>query len=469
MHALSTLVSTPNRSATLRRGSFVAARRGHARALPGQRGVALIYTILLGMVMIGFLGIAVDSAYILSTKQQLQHAADAAALAGVQKVKSELNPLYPVTRKSAADIAASNAAATLSVKLDANAANLPDGDIVVGVWDPFTKSFTPSLLGPNAVQVRAKRDGAHADGPLGLLFGPVFGTETSDVGAVATAVFAPAADPLILVLDPVSANALRINGTNTVNAMAGKVHANSSSPCGISLVGTPILSALQTSVVGGACFPAGSVIGAVVEGAAVVPDPLAHLLPTTADWNAFKASLPTPLGPAGQISASGTYEPGFYPKGLDAAGSEVISLKPGYYMLGRNGANSGLKLGGSAFVTGNNVTIFIDHNAGLDISGSGAGMALTPPGVGDPFQGVTVFHHRLNSGAAQSKISGGGLFKVEGFLYVPSGELIMGGTPGKEVGGMIVYTAKTEGTTGYVFTGKGLTVPKGPEYPFLVE
>jgi Flp pilus assembly protein TadG len=435
----------------------------------GQRGVALIFAALLGLVLIGFLGIAVDSAYVLSTKQQLQHAADAAALAGVRQVKTELDPLYPLTRKSAMDIAASNAAAKVSVKLDANVANIPAGDIVVGVWNKDTRTFTPSLLGPNAVQVRAKRDAAHADGPLGLVFGPVFGTSTSDVGVTATAVLAPAADPLILVLHPTTANALRINGTNTVNALAGKIHANSTNACGISLVGTPIMSALQTSVVGGACFPAGSIIGPVVEGAAIVPDPLAGLLPTTPDWNAFKASLPMPLGPAGQINASGVYSPGFYPRGIVAASTSVITLLPGYYMLGITGTNGGLKLGGSAFVTGANVTLFIDRHASVDVSGSGAGMQLTPPGIGDPFQGVTLFQHRQNTGPAECKISGGGIFKVEGFIYVPGGELIMGGTPGKEVGGMIVNTAKTEGTTGYVFTGKGLTIPKGPDYSYLVE
>jgi Flp pilus assembly protein TadG len=453
-------------------------RRRATRRLPdtsphgahaGQRGVALIYAVLLGMVLIGFLGIAVDSAYILSTKQQLQHAADAAALAGARQVKAELNPLYPATRKSAMDIAASNDAASISVKLDPNVVNLGDGDIVVGVWDKDTRTFTPSLLGPNAVQVRAKRDGAHADGPLALFFGPVFGTNASDVGVTATAVLAPAADPLILILDPVGANALRVNGTNTVNAMAGKVHANSSNPCGISLVGTPILSALQTSVVGGACYPAGSIVGAVVEGAPVVPDPLAGLLPDSASWDAFKASLLMPLGPAGKISATGTYIPGYYPQGIDAQASEVITLLPGYYMLGKTGPNGGIKLGGSAFVTGHGVTLFVDKGAVTDISGSGAGMELTPPGIGDPFQGVTLFHHRQNTGTAECKISGGGLFKVEGFIYVPGGELIMGGTPGKEVGGMIVWTAKTEGTTGYIFTGKGLTTPKGPDYAFLVE
>jgi Flp pilus assembly protein TadG len=462
MHAPSTSTSVPNASPSILRGAAPAAR-------PGQRGVALIYTVLLGMLMIGFLGIAIDSAYILSTKQQLQHAADAAALAGVQKVKSELDPLYPLTRKSATDIAASNNAATLTVKLDANTINLPAGDIVVGVWDPFTKAFTPSLVTPNAVQVRAKRDTAHADGPLGLLFGPFFGTSSSDVGVVATAVMAPASDPLILILDPTRPNALRINGTNTVNAMAGRVHANSSNPCGISLVGTPLLSAMLTSVVGGACAPDGSIVGALDEGAAVVPDPLAHLLPTTADWDVFKAAMPLPLGPAGRIDATGTYSPGFYPRGIEAASSEQITLLPGYYMLGKSGSKGGIDLQGSAFVTGKGVTLFIDKGAEASISGSGAGMDVTPPGLGDPFQGVTIFTHRQSTGPSVIKITGGGLFKLEGYIYCPGGELIMGGTPGKEVGGMIVYTAKTEGTTGYVFTGKGITISKGPDYPFLVE
>jgi Flp pilus assembly protein TadG len=431
--------------------------------------VALIFAALLGLVLIGFLGLAVDSAYVLSTKQQLQHAADAAALAGVRQVKAEFDPLYPLTRKSATDIAASNEAASLSVKLDANDANAAAGDIVVGVWDKDTRTFTPSVVGPNAVQVRAKRDSAHADGPLDLFFGSVFGTNTSDVQVTATAVLAPAGDPLILILDPTRPNALRVNGTNSVNAAAGKIHANSTNPCGISLVGTPTMIAQLTSVVGGACYPAGSIMGTVAEGAAVVPDPLAGLLPDVLAWNAFKSSLPMPLGPTGEINATGTYSPGYYPKGMTAASSEVITLLPGYYMLGDNGSNGGVTLGGSAFVTGTNVTLFIDKNAGLKISGSTAGMRLTPPALGDTFHGVTIFHHRQNNGAAESRISGDGLIDIEGWIYVPSGELIMGGGPGKEIGGMIVYTAKTEGTTGYTFTGKGLTVPTGPDYAFLVE
>ena len=69
----------------------------------GERGAVLVYTAILGLLLIGILGLALDSAYVLTTAQQLQHAADAAALAGVRLVKAEADPLnasneFPVTR-----------------------------------------------------------------------------------------------------------------------------------------------------------------------------------------------------------------------------------------------------------------------------------------------------------------------------------------------------------------------------------
>ena len=85
-------------------------------------------------------------------------------------------------------------------------------------------------------------------------------------------------------------------------------------------------------------------------------------------------------------------------------------------------------------------------------------MQLTPPTASSAYQGITMFFHRQSSGPSLCKIAGGGLFLVEGVIYVPGGELVMSGTPGKEIGAVLALTASTQGTTAYTITGKG--VPK---------
>ena len=429
-----------------------------------ERGMVLVYVAILALVLVGLVGLAIDSALVASTAQQLQHGADAAALHAVRYVELDVDP-YAVTRAAAVTVALANDAANQTIKLDANAGNVSDGDIVVGYWDSYARTFTPTVTGPNAVRVRAKRTEEAADGPLSLLFAPVFGTDTSDVGVTSTAVLAPPPPAHVLILDPTGNDALRINGTNFLHVPSGRIHANSSSACGISLVGTPSMLAARTTVVGGACYPDGTIIGPVIEDSDVIADPLAGVLPTTVSWNTFKGAMPTPAGPAGEIKAAGTYDPGYYPKGMDIASTMVVNLNPGSYMFGDD-----VKLGGSSMVYGTGVTLFFDKNAELDISGSGAGMIMTPPGSSSPFYGVTLFFHRQTTGNNVCKIGGGGTFSVEGISYVPAAELVMGGTPGKELGGIIAWRASTNGTTGFTVTGKGLPpFPSGPKNAFLVE
>jgi hypothetical protein len=304
--------------------------------------------------------------------------------------------------------------------------------------------------------------GAHD--PINLFFGPVFGTAISNLERTATAVLAPAQGSLILILDPTLSGALQLNGT-VLMTVAGKIHVNSDNACGVLLNGQPFkVQAVQTSVVGGACYHDGTIAGAVIEGADIEEDPLAHLLTDSASWDAFKTAMPQPLGPNGQISTPDTYGPGHYPQGLSLASSDQVTLLPGHYMLG----GAGVTLHGSSFITGDDVTLFIDQGATVDISGSGAGASLTATKSGD-YQGIAFFHHRQNGPGVQSKITGGGLFQVQGLIYVPGGELVMGGNPGKEIGAIIVNTLSNAGVTGFTITGKGIPPSEGDEYTYLVE
>jgi len=418
---------------------------------PSERGMVIIYVAILSLVLLGLAGIAVDSALVLSAGQQLQSAADGAALNAVRYIDTESDPC-PTTRAAAMSVALANEAVNTSIKLDPNPGNASTGDIVVGYWNHSTRTFTPTTLSPNAVRVHASRTAGNADGPLGLLFGPIFGKDSSDVGASSTAVMALPLEPLVLILDPTGNNALNVNGTNYLEVINGAIQVNSSGGCALHLVGTPVMTADLIKVVGGGCYPEGTITGTLQEGADVVADPLADILPTTTDWNAFKASLPKPMGASGKIAAGGTYEPGYYPRGLDIQASDKVTLKPGNYMFGDD-----VKLVGGSHLYGSGVTLFFDKDVHVDVSGDEAGMELTPADSG-PFEGITFFMHRESDGPVVCKIGGGGIFKVEGIIYIPSGELVLGGTPGKEIGAILVYSCKTDGVTGYTITGKG--VPK---------
>ena len=458
-----------------------------------ESGISIIFVAVMAIFLIGIMGLAIDSAFVLSTAQQLQQAADAAALAGARLVQSEIDPTdpsnpYTLTRQAAIDVALANVAAKTAVAIDANIANDPNGDIVVGIWDKAGGVFIPDLLAPNAVKVRALRTPDKADGPLALIFGPAFGKESSNVGVSATAAVGASGGPLMVILNPTLSGALSLNGTVHM-AVNGDIHVNSPAACAADLEGEPEKLQVFTNKVcvnGTACYNSSAIKGTVVEEESdcVVPDPLASVLPTVADWNAERAALLaiTPLDGSGNplqiIDKSGTFSPGYYSRGLSLSAGMTVTLEPGTYMFG---PPNGITLKGSSFVTAGNVnagqcadgfagvTLLIDQSAKVDVSGNGAGMAVTAPTTG-PFAHIAMMHHRANSGSSQSKITGGGAFVIRGYLYVPTGEAVIGGGPGKAIGAMVVDRLSNAGTTSFTITGCGIpTDPSAPIGTYLVE
>jgi hypothetical protein len=59
-------------------------------------------------------------------------------------------------------------------------------DVIIGKWDPSTKILTPTLNQPDAVRVISRRDGS-ANGPIATFFARIFGLNSTDVNAKATA------------------------------------------------------------------------------------------------------------------------------------------------------------------------------------------------------------------------------------------------------------------------------------------
>lgn len=167
--------------------------------LPNRRpgGIAPLTAVML-VALIAMVAFAVDTSWMVLTKSELQNSADAAALAGAQKLVKNF-PLYSLPKQTqeqknalagaAAASARSTAASYGAVNGAGGKSNLTylDSDIEVG----FTDSkgvFTAYASGgnyPNTVKVRGRRDGS-ANSPLSLFFGAVLGTKSVPLTATAT-------------------------------------------------------------------------------------------------------------------------------------------------------------------------------------------------------------------------------------------------------------------------------------------
>src|SRR5688500_20399034 len=83
-------------------------------AMRRRAGGAIVYTVIVLFVLIGFAGLAVDWGYMTWTAQKLQTAADAAALAGAQQVWRS----HKGARDAALDLAALNEAGSKALTLN---------------------------------------------------------------------------------------------------------------------------------------------------------------------------------------------------------------------------------------------------------------------------------------------------------------------------------------------------------------
>jgi Flp pilus assembly protein TadG len=155
-----------------------------------QKGIVLIWFVMLIPVVLLFTAIAVDFTYMYVVKGQLQNAADSAALAGAAKLIRDDDALptsadITAARDAAAAFALTNKAAGQNVVIN------KDTDITFGYWD--VHYTTPSVTYVNttqvinAIQVTASRDTASASGQVPILFGKYFGWDKMGAAAKATA------------------------------------------------------------------------------------------------------------------------------------------------------------------------------------------------------------------------------------------------------------------------------------------
>jgi Flp pilus assembly protein TadG len=161
-----------------------------------KKGITLVWGAFFLILCLMFLGLSADIAYMYVAKNQLQVAADAAALAGTAKIIGS-DPIQTNARNEAINFAAKNTAAGRSVSLVTNNSNTlsSDNDITVGFWSRST-GYVPNGMSArpiNAVEVRPQRAGGLAGnrGPVSLFIGKVFDWNVMDARATAIAARPP--------------------------------------------------------------------------------------------------------------------------------------------------------------------------------------------------------------------------------------------------------------------------------------
>jgi Flp pilus assembly protein TadG len=185
-----------------------AARR--LEPLRNEKGVSLVLVALCILVLIGFLGLAVDMGHLQAVRGELQNSADAVALAGAGSLYTKAPGALPVL-----DWNQAKTQATLFVgKNKSDNIALSGGEIVYGFWNIAAKTWeagspvsagapqaplTPP--GVTAVAATVKREGASNGGEVSTFFMQALGIDKTPVSsrqAVAMSGFPGAVPPATL-------------------------------------------------------------------------------------------------------------------------------------------------------------------------------------------------------------------------------------------------------------------------------
>ncbi len=163
---------------------------------PRRKGAIVLLSAFLLIFLLAMVAFAVDIAWIVLTKDQLQNAADSAALAAADPlmdayVQYQLAPAggtQTTILNNALSSARTNAKnyANFNQGGDVKNLTLNDADIEFGFTDA-AGNYTSSYSGfPNTVKVTIRRDSS-ANGSLALFFAPVLGKSSQDLTATASA------------------------------------------------------------------------------------------------------------------------------------------------------------------------------------------------------------------------------------------------------------------------------------------
>lgn len=329
------------------------------RLVPDQRGnVAIIFALCLP-VLVGGLGLGVETSYWYYRDLKLQAAADAAAYAGA------LEKNLGSTNSTITD------AATVSAV--SNSFDAAKGTIVVN---------TPPKSGPNTTKVAVE---VILNQPLDRFFTSVFGQTPVLARARAVALITQSAKACILALSRTDSKAALFSGSADVKLTGCVVMSNSNASDAVQMQGSTKLTVDCLVSVGGINLGSTQSLkascGSLIKDALPASDPYANL------------PVPTRSTPC-QNTKLTTLQPGTYCNGLSLSGT--VTLAPGVYVI----EVGDFRVNANALVTGDGVTIYLSGGTRVSINGN-ATVKLSAPKSGI-YSGVLFFGDRANTGGSNT-------------------------------------------------------------------
>lgn len=157
-----------------------------------QQGSAIVAAMLFLPIMLAFFALAIDIGYYYVVRNELQNAADAAALAGAENLVRNIGEL------TAPDFSTARTKALSVIPLNqANNSYLSNGQITNGYWDVTGKyrgllsavGSDSSIIYYPAIEVAIKKENGNNNGPFKSFFGvTMLGINTINMQAKAVAV-----------------------------------------------------------------------------------------------------------------------------------------------------------------------------------------------------------------------------------------------------------------------------------------
>ncbi len=390
--------------------------RPEIRSNARERGAVLVFVILLLPILIGFVGLAIDASSIYAERQHMRTAVDAAAKAGAMQISRGL----PATVVNAARNDASLNGYTHGVSGVTATVNTPpasgphggDAAYVEVILQKQVPTYFIKILYPQAITVRARA----VAGPGGAPQKGYYCLISLDPGWVSNAF-----DNVLYSQLSLPDCGIYVNSTYD-QFLTGSLRAAAHS----------VITASDIRLVGSADIADNAIVTPTpVEGADVIPDPLAALpnlaLPirNTANCSSQNRSYSN--------SDNGiTLQPGVYCGGIVVREQPTIYFAPGiYYLIGgglKQNSNSKLIGSGVTFiVTGRDAPAYLRYD-GVDIGG-GDGQGNRDVTFSAPTSGATaglLFYQdpSIVNFLKTSYFGGGGQsdLKLTGILYFPSTE-----------------------------------------------
>jgi hypothetical protein len=387
----------------------------HAPRRPA-RGFVMITMICCLVVLMAFLGLAIDAGYLEWVKTRLQTAADAAAVGGAQEIRA--NGTANVVAAARAD-AALNGFTHGSNGVTVTVNNPPGGgystdnstgvEVIVAQQTP---TFFMRLIGASAVGLQARAVARLGSGPN-----------------------------CVYVLDPAGSGAFSASGGSTVAIACGVMVASGSSTA-FKVSGGTAVTASSIAVNGGK-----SITGV---GSTATPEPVTGVAPASDPLGLVSAP---DVGACEHTNTAITSHqnvrlpPGVYCNGISVSGGGTVTFSPqGTYVL----KGGGLSISAGSIISGNGVTFYNTAGGGysyrpISISGN-ATVNLAAPTSGK-LAGILFFQDRSIVSSAVNSVSGESGTTLSGALYFPTTPLsYSGGT--NNAGAYTLIVAKTASFSG---------------------